>query len=369
MIADDALVGVIYAPSMGATGTLWTGTRGHGAYLAYPLAIPSSAEQRAVGHECQLKDLRRRSEDTGARAGGEVQRLPLVAQPLPSEAPSGILFASEWGKDRRRGEHGDGNLARKLSTMTNMAANDYRPAEQRLHADPSFANDPPRYVHGVRSLGSSTLDLAFVAQGSMDVLWEGGCWEWDVCAGIAILLEAGGLLTDSNPPPPRSPLWSTMDLPRADLGARRFLAVRSAINSKDETSLAAQQRVARQVWSRSGGLNYRREGVIYAVEQPIGNDIEKRKPKDQGDGRGAESRATLKTSSSVRNWEMDPLRERKRLTREEALAQAADSEHNASEDTFGGRLLDASKDPWSHNAWYVRACEAPCRFWTVRLTK
>lgn len=33
-------------------------------------------------------------------------------------------------------------------------------------------------VHGVRSLGSATLDLAYTAMGSMDIWWEGGCWEW-----------------------------------------------------------------------------------------------------------------------------------------------------------------------------------------------
>lgn len=33
-------------------------------------------------------------------------------------------------------------------------------------------------VHGLRSLGSAALDLAFCAAGSVDVFWEGGCWEW-----------------------------------------------------------------------------------------------------------------------------------------------------------------------------------------------
>ena len=35
-------------------------------------------------------------------------------------------------------------------------------------------------VHGVRSLGSATLDLAYTAMGSLDIWWEGGCWEWFV---------------------------------------------------------------------------------------------------------------------------------------------------------------------------------------------
>lgn len=31
-------------------------------------------------------------------------------------------------------------------------------------------------VHGVRSLGSATLDLCYVAMGGFDIWWEGGCW-------------------------------------------------------------------------------------------------------------------------------------------------------------------------------------------------
>ena len=59
-------------------------------------------------------------------------------------------------------------------------------------------------VHGIRSLGSATMDLAYTAMGSFDIWWQGGCWEWDVAAGICFLEEAGGLITTSNPPsPPR----------------------------------------------------------------------------------------------------------------------------------------------------------------------
>ncbi|KAI8947868.1 hypothetical protein F4801DRAFT_605063 [Xylaria longipes] len=55
-------------------------------------------------------------------------------------------------------------------------------------------------VHGVRSLGSATLDLAYVAMGTFDIWWEAGCWEWDISAGMAILQEAGGPVTTVNPP-------------------------------------------------------------------------------------------------------------------------------------------------------------------------
>lgn len=331
-IYDDALVGVIYAPSMGATGSLWSGARGHGAYLSYPTKLPKTAEDKeSIAHGCSLSELKQSSTDLES-SFAPAQRLPLIAHSLPSNAPSGVLFASEWGKDRRRGQNGQGNLSRKMKTMTNMAANDW-PKDSEEEA--------ARYVHGIRSLGSSTLDLAFVAQGSIDVLWEGGCWEWDVCAGVALLLESGGLLTDSNPPrKSNSPFWQKDNrLPRADLGARRFLAVRGCIDTETENALEAQERVARQIWSRTDGLNYHREGVLYEV------DVDHIKHASRGEG-------SAKSIPSAPNWNHDPLKERKRLTKEEAKARADEKgSQEQSEGTFGGRLLDDEKDPWQFNAW------------------
>lgn len=77
-------------------------------------------------------------------------------------------------------------------------------------------------VHGVRSLGSATLDLAYTAMGAFDIWWEGGCWEWDVAAGIAILQEAGGLVTTANPP--ENP--ETAPIEEVRLGSRLYLAIR-----------------------------------------------------------------------------------------------------------------------------------------------
>ena len=49
---------------------------------------------------------------------------------------------------------------------------------------------------GVRRFGAAALDLAFVAAGRYDGFWEGGLQAWDIAAGIVILREAGGLITD-----------------------------------------------------------------------------------------------------------------------------------------------------------------------------
>ena len=49
---------------------------------------------------------------------------------------------------------------------------------------------------GVRRFGSAALDLAYVAAGRYDGFWEFGLSPWDVAAGIVLVREAGGFVTD-----------------------------------------------------------------------------------------------------------------------------------------------------------------------------
>jgi len=48
----------------------------------------------------------------------------------------------------------------------------------------------------LRRAGSAALDLAFVAAGVFDGFFELGLSTWDVAAGAALVLEAGGVVTD-----------------------------------------------------------------------------------------------------------------------------------------------------------------------------
>lgn len=51
-------------------------------------------------------------------------------------------------------------------------------------------------VAGIRRLGSAALDLAYVAAGRFDAFWEAGLNPWDVAAGIILVREAGGFVTE-----------------------------------------------------------------------------------------------------------------------------------------------------------------------------
>jgi myo-inositol-1(or 4)-monophosphatase len=50
--------------------------------------------------------------------------------------------------------------------------------------------------HGVRRAGSAALDLAYVAAGRLDGFWEFKLNPWDTAAGILLVEEAGGQVTD-----------------------------------------------------------------------------------------------------------------------------------------------------------------------------
>ena len=48
----------------------------------------------------------------------------------------------------------------------------------------------------IRKLGSGSLDMAYVAAGRCDGFWQRNLNYWDIAAGIIIVKEAGGFVTD-----------------------------------------------------------------------------------------------------------------------------------------------------------------------------
>lgn len=50
----------------------------------------------------------------------------------------------------------------------------------------------------VRKMGSASLDMAYVAAGRFDGMWQRNLNYWDIAAGIILIKEAGGFVTDFN---------------------------------------------------------------------------------------------------------------------------------------------------------------------------
>ena len=51
-------------------------------------------------------------------------------------------------------------------------------------------------VAGIRRMGAASLDLAYVAAGRYEAYWETGLKAWDIAAGLLMVSEAGGFVTD-----------------------------------------------------------------------------------------------------------------------------------------------------------------------------
>jgi myo-inositol-1(or 4)-monophosphatase len=69
---------------------------------------------------------------------------------------------------------------------------------RKRHSSPNihFYQEFTLRSHGVRRAGSAALDLAYIACGRLDGFWEFNLNPWDTAAGILLIEEAGGHVTD-----------------------------------------------------------------------------------------------------------------------------------------------------------------------------
>lgn len=79
------------------------------------------------------------------------------------------------------------------------------PYDRRQHAAAyaGIVGEMLTHVQGIRRMGTASLDLAWVACGRYDAYWELKLAPWDVAAGILLVLEAGGHVTDPSGSPAR----------------------------------------------------------------------------------------------------------------------------------------------------------------------
>ena len=52
-------------------------------------------------------------------------------------------------------------------------------------------------ISGIRRLGAGAIDMVYVACGRFDAYWEQSVSPWDMAAGVVIVEEAGGIVTDT----------------------------------------------------------------------------------------------------------------------------------------------------------------------------
>lgn len=115
----------------------------------------------------------------------------LVYQPLTDESFWAEKGRGAWLHDRRLRVSSRRDLADALiATGIPYRAHGETERWQRIYA----AVGPE--VAGIRRFGSAALDLAWVAAGRFDGFWEEELQLWDVAAGLLLVREAGGFVTD-----------------------------------------------------------------------------------------------------------------------------------------------------------------------------
>jgi myo-inositol-1(or 4)-monophosphatase len=85
--------------------------------------------------------------------------------------------------------------AKKVSASlvaTGFPYNDFNRLEKYMSCLSYFC----RASHGIRRLGSASVDLSYVACGRFEAFYEYDLKPWDVAAGIIIVREAGGRVSD-----------------------------------------------------------------------------------------------------------------------------------------------------------------------------
>lgn len=82
-----------------------------------------------------------------------------------------------------------------------------------------------RHSHGIRRIGSAATDLAYVACGRFEAFYEYGLNPWDVAAGIFLVQQAGGVVSEFS-------------------GGNNFLFGHDIIAANDKVFMEFQQKVA-----------------------------------------------------------------------------------------------------------------------------
>jgi myo-inositol-1(or 4)-monophosphatase len=85
----------------------------------------------------------------------------------------------------------------KVANMAECLCATGFPSRKR-HRNPNiyFYHQSTLKTHGVRRAGSAALDLASVACGRFDAFWEFNLNSWDTAAGVLLVEEAGGKVSD-----------------------------------------------------------------------------------------------------------------------------------------------------------------------------
>jgi myo-inositol-1(or 4)-monophosphatase len=123
---------------------------------------------------------------------GEEIVASVIYNPIMDELFTAEKGAGAWLADRKRlrvaGRRHMSDAVVTTGIKTQGTSNDTLQLRQLAAVNPAVA--------GIRRSGSICLDMAWLAAGRFDAIWEAGLKPWDVAPGLLLVKEAGGIVTD-----------------------------------------------------------------------------------------------------------------------------------------------------------------------------
>jgi len=137
-----------------------------------------------------------------------IHGVPVFAVSIALEDPEGLLAAAIYDPIRHEmfHAHRDGGArmngepircarpagAHEALIATGFPFRELSRIDRYMKAFEAFV----RTTAGLRRAGSAAIDLAYTACGRYDGFWEIGLSRWDIAAGVLLVREAGGRVTD-----------------------------------------------------------------------------------------------------------------------------------------------------------------------------
>jgi len=88
------------------------------------------------------------------------------------------------------------SVSKNATLSTSLLCTGFPVRNRKLTPNLQYYGEFTQHSHGVRRDGSAALDLASVASGRFDGFWEFGLAKWDTAAGVLLVQEAGGKVSD-----------------------------------------------------------------------------------------------------------------------------------------------------------------------------
>ncbi len=116
----------------------------------------------------------------------------VIYNPVLDELYTAEKGGGAWLNDRKRlrvaGRKSLADAVVCTGIKTQGTSNDGLQLRQLAHINPAVA--------GIRRSGSISVDMAWLATGRYDAIWEAGLSPWDVAPGLLMVKEAGGMVSD-----------------------------------------------------------------------------------------------------------------------------------------------------------------------------